>query len=200
MGERIINKARELYFSFGLKSVTMDALAKETGISKKTLYQHFTDKDEIIDVVVADLLESHQQQIESCRSAATNVVHEVHLQLTAILTLFLDIRPAFFNEMQKYFPEVWTKMIDHEKSTLLAGIQSNLQRGIAEGYYRNDLNTEITSLFRINQIRSLFNPASYQIPHFEIKKLAFELTSLYLHAITNADGRVLIKEYSESQL
>ncbi|HEY1025594.1 MAG TPA: TetR/AcrR family transcriptional regulator [Sphingobacteriaceae bacterium] len=200
MEERILNKASEQFFSFGLRSVTMDELAREMGVSKKTLYRHFADKDQIVERVIARLLNDHKQEIGCCRDAATDAVHEVALQLEVILKIFFGIKPGFFNEVQKYFPEIWCNVMSHEKEALLDGIRQNLEHGVSTGLYRPEIDITITSLFRLNQLRSLFTPSLYEVSYIEVKELACKLTDLYLNAITTVKGKQLINDYSILQL
>lgn len=200
MEERILNKATEQYFSFGLRSVTMDALASELGISKKTLYRYFPDKDKIIERVITHILDNHKQEIECCRADAADVVHEVFLQMEGLLKVFLGIHPGFFNEVQRYYPAIWENVLSYEREALLNGIRMNLEKGIAEGVYRSEIDINITAFFRLNQLKSLFTPAVYEVSYHDIKALGFELTSLYLHGIASSVGRQLINNYSELQL
>lgn len=192
MEERILNKATEQFFSFGLRSVTMDALASELGISKKTVYRYFSDKDQLVARVVTGLLNDHSKEMECCRIKATNAVQEVGLQVEAILNLFLRIKPGFFNEVQKYYPGVWCNIMSHEKDALFDGIQRNLKKGVLTGLFRPEININITAFFRLNQLRSLFTPSLYEVAYYDIRELAYELTNLYLHGITTTEGKQLI--------
>lgn len=107
MEERILNKARELFFSFGIRSVTMDDIAKQMGVSKKTIYQFYTDKNQIVAEVIRDLVARHESKIESFCKQAENAIHEVVLQSQSIADIFQSLKPGFFFEVQKHFPDTW---------------------------------------------------------------------------------------------
>ena len=84
MEERILIKAQELMFQTGVKHVTMDDLANQLGISKKTIYQYFKDKDALVSSVVAQELDNHAQLCNQCKQQADNAVHEIFLLMKVI--------------------------------------------------------------------------------------------------------------------
>ena len=77
MGEWIVTKARELFFSYGLRSVSMDDVARQAGISKKTIYLSFADKAELVHTIVDDLITCHHRLFSDCQVTAADAVDEV---------------------------------------------------------------------------------------------------------------------------
>lgn len=195
MEAQILNKARDLFFSYGLKSVSMDDLAKEAGVSKKTIYQLVADKAELVTKVAAHLMESHKEEMEHCFATAQNAVEEVALQTDVSFAPLASIRYSFFYDMEKFFPQAWQLMVHGRQQNLLPNITRNLKRGIQEGLYRPDLDLEMTPLIRLQQLQSALEPGAFPDLQNNQQLLLQRLTRFYLHGITSANGSELIKKY-----
>lgn len=189
MEERILNKARELFFSYGIRSVTMDDIAKHMGVSKKTIYQYYTDKNQIVEKVISDLVAGHACKVESFSKEADNAVQEVLLQTQAIIEILQTVKPAVFFELQKYFPETGRLVEGHKSECVLKGIVKNLERGIAEELYRPGLEIETIAHIRLIQLNSVLNQQDFPADKFNIKSVLDHLTELYLYGITNIKGQ-----------
>lgn len=199
MDELILAKARELFFSHGLKSVSMDDLARMAGISKKTIYQSFSDKNELVNTIVDDLIQCHHHRFTLCQEKAKDPVDEVLQQSCAPFETWSSVNPGFFFELEKFFPQVWQKLEAHREKVLLPGILRNLEKGKAEGYYRGDLNTQLTAGIRIGQLVSVLQPQQLTGQRMNVNELMQELTQFYLHGITTEKGKKLLNKYSKNR-
>ena len=150
--EYIISESDKLFCQYGLKSVTMDDIAKQLGMSKKTIYSHFSDKNEIVNIVIEIKLNSQKCIISDCVACAENSVHEVSLGVTNMKELLSNLNPALFYDLQKYHPEAWMYFKDFREKHLFQTIHDNLKRGIDEGFYRKDLKTDILTQMRLEQM------------------------------------------------
>ena len=195
MEERILNKARELFFSFGIRSVTMDDIAKKMGVSKKTIYHFYADKNQIVEKVIQDLVACHEAKVESSVQQAENAVHEVVLQTQAIEDIYQSVRPGVFFEIQKNFPDTWNLVDGHKNECVLAGISKNLERGIREGLYRPELDIETIAHIRLVQINSVLNLQDFPADSFNYPAILNQLTELYLYGITTPKGQEQISKY-----
>ena len=195
MGELIISKAKDLFFCFGLKSVSMDDVARQAGISKKTLYQSFEDKEELIHTIVVDLIESHRRLIAESRVKAADAVDEVLKQSAAPFETWAAVNPGFFHELEKFFPVSWNKLQDHKQKIFIPGIIRNLERGREEGNYRDDFPVAFVADFRFLQISSALQPRLITDQKMSVKQVKDELTRFYLHGITTGKGKKLLIKY-----
>ena len=100
MKELIKEKARELFFSYGLKSVSMDEIAKKAGVSKRTIYEFFEDKTELVNEIVQDLVRSYSKLFKTSQSTAQNAIDEVIKQDDELIEIWTKIRPGFFIELE----------------------------------------------------------------------------------------------------
>jgi AcrR family transcriptional regulator len=192
--EHIINQADKLFCQYGIKSVTMDDIARYLGMSKKTIYQHFSDKNAIIVELMRSKMENQVCVRQDCIGNSQNAVHEVFLAVTEMGQMLSNINPMLFYDLQKYHPEAWQHYVVFREQKLFGVINKNLQRGIAEGNYREKINPEILTWMRINQIDTVFSQATYP-DNFSISALMTEITEHFLYGICSPAGLKLIKEY-----
>lgn len=195
MEELIISKARELFFSYGLKSVSMDDLARKAGTSKKTIYKLVADKSELVDKVVADFVRCHSQALEQSSTEARNAVDEVILRGRLPFMTLASVSRNFFYELEKLFPSAWAKLVAHREQVILPAIIENLERGVAEGYFREGLDRKTVARIRLQQVMTALNPQEFTGQPVSTQKLMNDLTEFYLHAITNNKGKQLLDKY-----
>lgn len=199
MEERILNKATELFFSCGIKSVTMDDISKTMGVSKKTIYQFYADKKEIVEKVICNLVTGHGIKILALREQAENAIHEVALQTEAMVEIFQTLKPGLLFEVQKYFPDSWLLVNTHKTDAIFRGITLNLERGIKEGLYRPEMDISTIAHIRLVQHKSLLSLQEFPADRFDHRKVANQLTELYLYGIANQQGQSKISKYIKSE-
>jgi len=195
MGEVVFNKAKELFFTYGLKSISMDDVARQSGVSKKTIYQAVTDKQELVGKVVDKLIQCHKDTTATSTKAAENAIAEVANFSCLPFDTFASININFFYELEKFFPSEWKKLMVHRERFMLPTIIKNLKRGIEEGLYREDLDLAFTADIRLQQIATALNPMGFTHKKTEAHRLIRELTLFYLHSITTTKGKRFINKY-----
>lgn len=196
--EYIISESDNLFCQHGFKSVTMDDLAKHLGMSKKTIYVHFSDKNEIVNMVIENKLNSQKCIIQEGAENAENAVHEVFFAVTNMKLLLSNINPNLFYEIQKYHPQAWQYFKNFRQKNLYETIYKNLMRGIKEGYYRNDIKCDILTQVRLEQIDLIFsNRSEYTNGKYGIAQVMTELTEHFLYGICSLRGHKLINKYKE---
>lgn len=199
MDELIQAKAKELFFSYGFRSISMDELAKKTGISKKTIYQFYSDKNELINKVVDDLMQSHYQLLNECLGRAHDAVEEVLLQSEGPFNTLASVNQTFFFELHKSIPQAWTKLEQHKQKVLLPGIMKNLERGIQENLYRANMDVAFTVDVRLQQLSTALQSSAFSNRRIEVRHLMNELTLFYLHGITTEKGKKLLYKYLKNR-
>ena len=196
--EYIISESDKLFCQYGLKSVTMDDIAKQLGMSKKTIYSHFSDKNEIVNIVIEIKLNSQKCIILDSIDLAENAVHEVSFAVANMKELLSNLNPVLFYDLQKYHPEAWMYFKDFREKHLFKTIHDNLKRGIDEGYYRKDLKTDILTQMRLEQMDLIFNNSSaYTNGKYGLSQVMTELTEHFLYGICTLKGHKLINKYKE---
>lgn len=194
----IIAESDKLFCQYGFKSVTMDDIAKQLGMSKKTIYSHFADKNEIVNIVIDQRLNSNKDFIQETIRRSDNAVHEIFLALTNMKEQLSDINPSLFYDLQKYHPQAWLYFKDFREKYLFTTIHDNLKRGIAESYFRKDIKADILTQMRLEQMDLIFsNSSSYTNGKYGIAYVMAELTEHFLYGICTLKGHKLINKYKE---
>lgn len=196
--EYIIAESDKLFCQYGFKSVTMDDIARHLGMSKKTIYTHFSDKNEIVNIVIEIKLNSQKCLISANVVAAENAVHEVFFAVTNMKELLSNMNPTLFYDLQKYHPQAWLYFKDFREKHLYTTIFENLLRGIKEGYYREDIKPDILTQMRLQQMDLIFsNSSDYTNGMYGIAQVMTELTEHFLYGICTLKGHKLINKYKE---
>ena len=194
----IIEESDKLFCQYGFKSITMDDIAKHLGMSKKTIYQNFADKNELVDILIADKLGNQSCKMNDCAKNAKNAIHEIFLTIADIKELMGALNPNLFYDLQKYHPKAWLKFRNFKEKNLLITIHNNLKRGIEEGLYRSEINVDILSQLRLDHSSIVFQEHDhYTMNKYNIAQVIIEITEHFLYGISNEKGLALIATYKK---
>jgi TetR/AcrR family transcriptional regulator, cholesterol catabolism regulator len=199
MEDRIFNKARELMFQNGVKHVTMDDLANQLGISKKTIYQYYKDKDALVDSVVENELANHALICNQSMQTADNAVHEIFLLMTVIQEMFSRMNPLTLFEIEKYYPLAFEKIKNHKDDYIFSMIRTNLEKGIAEGLYRKDVDVTILSKYRLETSLIPFNIQVFHPSKFDMLKVNLQIIEHFVYGVATLEGHKLMDAYKLNQ-
>jgi AcrR family transcriptional regulator len=200
MQDRILHKARELMFQTGVKHVTMDDLATQLGISKKTIYQYFKDKDALVSSVVENDLAKHALICNQSMQIADNAVHEIFLLMTVLQELFSSMNPLTLFEIEKYYPLAFEKIKKHKDDFIFSMISANLEKGIAEGLYRKDVDVTILSRYRLETSLIPFNIHVFHPSKFDMLKVNLQIIEHFVYGVATLEGHKLMDAYKLSKL
>jgi TetR/AcrR family transcriptional regulator, cholesterol catabolism regulator len=194
---RIVSGARELFFRYGVKSITMDEVAKNMGISKKTIYQFFDDKDELVYIVAKDHMAETEKIMEKIKEIARDPIDEVLKISQHLRGIFQNINPSLLFEIQKHHPKAWKAFSDHKEKCMHSSLIQNLKSGVEKGLYRSEIDVEILSRLRLEEIQMSFNPLIFPIPKFNIQKVQLQFIEHFLYGICTLKGHKLINKYKQ---
>src|SRR6059058_3437856 len=130
--ERILVKSHDLFNRYGIRSVSMDDIAAQLGMSKKTLYQYYADKDELVNAVFDIMLNTNRTQCMECSKKGENAIHEIFLSFDIMQDLLATMNPSVLFDMEKYHPSAFKKFQEFRNSFLYKLIKTNMERGIKE--------------------------------------------------------------------
>jgi AcrR family transcriptional regulator len=193
--ERILAGAAELFVRYGCKSVTMDDIARHLAVSKKTLYQFYKDKDEIITTFARNEFECEKSCIEGIAGEAEDAIDEVMRISRHIRDMFSKMNPALLYEMQKYHAEAWQVYADFRQSTVADHIRRNLERGIREGLYRKAIDVEMLTRLRLELIQLAFDARVFPPAQFSIGDIQLQTTDLFIRGVATAEGLAVLDRY-----
>lgn len=198
MKERILESSTELFFRFGIRSVTMDDIAKALGISKKTIYLHFKDKDEIVEGVAERTLQRDKCESEKIHDRAQNPIDEIIQSTQLMREMVANIHPALLFDLQKYHPKAWKRYKGH-KEEFVKIVLRNILEGQQQGLYREDLQPEILARFRVESIDSAFNTEVFPPKQFQLIDVQLQLIDHFLRGILTLEGLELYEKYKQEQ-
>lgn len=193
--ERILKEADGLFCKFGIKRITMDDIARELGISKKTIYQHFKDKNELVYILIQEMLEMNMKVMDTRTANAANAIEEVFLVVTHLQEMLSKTNPMIFYDLHKYHPESWSLFKDFRFSYMKDCILKNIKWGIDEGYFRPEIKAEILALLRLEQVDMIFNQIVFPAGKFVMLEVMTEVTEHYLYGLCTLKGHKLINKY-----
>lgn len=196
---RILEAAADLFCRYGIKSISMDEIARHLGISKKTIYQFYREKDEIVYLVIQQRMIQDQEVMSDLLANADNPIDEMMRVTERILVVMSSINPSLFFDLQKYHPNAWGVCNDHKRNFVLKRITENLEMGIAEGLYRIDIRVDILAKVRMEQINLAFDPHIFPPGQFRFDDIQIQLLDHFLRGIVTAKGLEVLHQYSKEQ-
>lgn len=200
MRERILDKAQELFFRYGVKSVTMDDIARELGISKKTIYQHFEDKNAIVYAGVEHHFECDREIAERMQAEAPDPIAEVVMTSEMMRQTMAGMNPTAIFDIKKYYPQAWDLFSKYKKDFILDIVKKNLIKGVEMGLYRANINVEVIARFRLEQVEMGLDPYLFPLAQFNPLDTQLELLDHFLRGIITLEGLNLYENYLKKQL
>ncbi|MFN5346765.1 MAG: TetR/AcrR family transcriptional regulator [Bacteroidota bacterium] len=194
---RILECAQKLFSRFGLKSVTMDDIAREIGISKKTIYQSYSDKDKLVHAYLEREKAEQITMMEEITKSSKNAVEEILNAMQFMGKTFSRINPNLFYDMNKYHHESWNLFKAFKEDYLMKYVIRNLEKGKEEGLYRADINNKTLARLRLEQIEMAMNPSIFPPDKFNHVDVQIQLLDHFLHGIATLKGHKLINKYRQ---
>ncbi len=195
--ERIQKKAHELFLRYGIRSVSMDDIAAQLGMSKKTIYQFFSEKDELVTAVMDEEVSFTQHKCEMCQVDAKNAVDEIFLTLERVLEQFANLNPMVLYDAEKFHPKAFEKFRKMKEEFLYEVVAHNIRRGIEEELYRDTINVEMMSRYRVETMMIPFVMAATSPGKFNLADVSRETIEHFLYGLATLKGYKLISKYKE---
>lgn len=202
----ILLRVAILFRKYGIKSITMDDVSRELGVSKKTVYQFVTDKSDLVNKVVdAELLRS-KDCFESVTIAGSNAIAELFEVNRFIIEMMKRNSPSFEYDLKKYFPDVFQKVVLARRKGMYDAVLANLKRGKSEGLYREEMKEEIITKLQISRVENIYTDVMFTIEDFSRESVFKELFIYHIRGIANEKGIKYLEEnihkfdYSEKEI
>ncbi len=197
--QRIKKAAHDLVMQYSIRSVSMDDIAANLGMSKKTIYQYFKDKDELVEAVVDEVIDTNQCSCDDDRDKAENAVHEIFLVMEMMVQMFKTMNPSILFDMQKYHPAAFRKFQKHRNEYLYNVCTQNLLRGIKEELYRPEIEVDILARYRVETMFIPFNPEFQRNLKHSLLEIEEEIIIHFLFGLVTLKGYKLVLKYMEQR-
>jgi AcrR family transcriptional regulator len=190
----ILLKVRELYMKYGIKSITMDDVAVELGISKKTLYQYVTDKDDLVGKFIDNEIALRQEEICKCFKVGFNAIEELFEISIFMNKIMRDQNPATEHDLKKYYPHHYQKIVKARREGVYNYILLNLKRGKKDGLYRAGMDEEIIAKLYLSRVESIHLNDLFTVDEFTSIKLFIELLTYHVRGIATEKGIIVLEK------
>ncbi len=190
----IIEKVSELYDKYGIRSVTMDDVVHEMGISKKTLYQYFSDKTELVSAVMDSAYEKRKNNMVNALEGKENAVVEMLAYYGLQMRMIKDHKPTVIYDLRKYYPEIYAKVTERKRNHIYESVHLNLKWGKQEKLYRDNINEEIIARLNLMRVEAIMTSGIFS--HEEIMAPEFfkEIFTYHMYGIVNDNGRKILEQ------
>lgn len=195
--ERILQESWHLFFAYGIKSITMDDIARHLSISKKTLYEHFDDKDALVTAVFKAFVEKVQADVTAFKLNCKDAVEELIKGSEMMGSVMKNVNPTTFVDLRKHYPNAWQLFHENHKVFMINTIKENLERGIEQGLYRKGLDINIVAFSRLFEIEMCMDPEKFPQRQFNIDKVQLTSMDIFMHGISTLKGHKLINKYKK---
>ena len=190
----ILEPVRKLYGRYGIKSVTMDDVAQHLCISKKTLYKHFKDKEDLVRSILFLEHDIQRKIHHEILSRNLNAVEELLEVYNLIHKRLCDYNPSMEYDIRKYYPDLYLSIRNVRRKNMLESFLANLNKGKKEGLYRKELNTNIIAKLHLFRVENLHENDLFSIEELVTLDVFHELFVYHLHGILSAKGLDFFKK------
>ncbi len=181
----IVTKVCELYFKFGIKSVTMDDVAKSIGISKKTLYLYVSDKNDLVEKVIRHSMSRKEiHGVDTLEDKPINAIEKMVEVYKSSLEIIKKINPSVEFDLEKYYPSLYQEFKLKRRENIYKAIAGNLEQGIEEGFFYDDYNIDIVSKLHVSRIESLMETDIFEKDEYSLSEIFKQMFYYHLRAIS----------------
>jgi AcrR family transcriptional regulator len=197
---RIVTKTHELFMLYGIRSVSMDEIANHLGMSKKTIYQYFKDKDSLVEGVINIEIEMHQDEFSKYAIISENAIHEIFLTLDTVQEMLKHMNPSVMFDLQKYHSTAFEKFRTHKNTFFYHIIKANIERGKQEGLFRADIDVDVLTRYRLANMFLMFDFEHFPSNKFTPVQIISETTDNFLHGMATQQGLLIIEQYKQERI
>ena len=193
----ILERILLMFTRIGIRSITMDDIARELGISKKTLYHDFEDKNDLINRVIDfDMMQS-RKFLEKVHRSDYDAIEEVFLVNDRIHQIHSRYNPTFYYDLKRYYPETYQRWLKEKRQNMFGLIVDNLQKGKREGIYRSEIHEHSIAMLYLARMEMLKNQDIIDVQQTLSADFMQEIFTYHLHGICNEKGLKIMAEFKK---
>lgn len=198
--DKILHASVDLFRQYGFKTITMDDIARKSGISKKTLYQQFANKSEVVIESIGwyqcRISDMCTEQLETAENAVEGMVRIMSM----LDQIYRQINPTALLELERFYPEGYKKFRENLLNKDVAVMKKNMQQGMEEGTYRNDIDPDLMARYRMELSLLTLQPNLLISDRNDMKSIAYIISEHFLLGIMTEKGVQLYQQYKEEYL
>jgi len=191
---QIIIKVSSLFHRFGIKSITMDDVAKHLGISKKTLYGFFIDKEDLVRQVLMHDYDLKLQAFLEIRKKNLNAIEELFEVYKMITEIYKDYNPSVEYDVRKYYPSLFFQLREVKRTRMFELSMKNMKKGKREGFFRSELNESLIARLHVFRVENILESDIFTLEELTSFHVFHELFVYHLYGILSQQGREYMEE------
>ena len=195
MRDNIIHKSAELFLNLGFKSVTMDDIAHEMGISKKTIYVHFANKTKLVEAVTFELFETICDGIDDICESANNPIEELYSIKMFVMQHLKNEKTSPHYQLKKYYPKIHTELKFKQFEKMHQSVQESLEHGVATGVFRHTIDVDFISRMYFTGMTGIKDNMFFPPKHYEMNYLMESYLEYHLRAIVTEKGLQILNKF-----
>jgi AcrR family transcriptional regulator len=194
---KILKGAEELFKKYGVRSISMDDIARHLSVSKKTLYQHYADKEDIVTMACKAHLEKNAEEFDHIRNTAKNAIDELAKLSVCLKRNMQELNPSLLFDLQKYHPRAWAEWVNHKNKFIRCAVVRNLLQGIEEGYFRPEIDAEVIASVRLELVQLGFDEEIFPRERYRLPEVQMQIFDHFVYGLVTDKGRKLYQKYKE---
>ena len=198
--DKIVEKSASLFMQFGIRTVTMDDIAKDLSISKKTIYHYFKDKRELVNTMCRVQLDMEEQRFAGTVDESENAVHELILVSKCLRESMEEMKVNIMNELQKFYPDAWKMYMDFKSGVMKEAIMDVIKRGQGEGLFRQELDPELIAVLRMEQVETFIMGNVFPKDKYTLTEVQLQLFDHFIHGLFTIEGHQLFNQYNTTNV
>jgi TetR/AcrR family transcriptional regulator, cholesterol catabolism regulator len=195
--DKIISGSQKMFIKHGIRSITMDMIAEQLGISKRTIYETFKDKDELLKCCIEAATDEQMAIVEKIMTDSVNIIEAMIKVVKHNVTILNSVSPLFFHDIKKYYSKLNEHTIENNDKQSITHIIDLLNRGIQENLFRRAINVEIVAILLSEQFRVLGNHDIFPEEKFSKAEIFENIVINFMRGIATKEGLALIEKYNK---
>jgi AcrR family transcriptional regulator len=195
MRDKIIHKSTELFLTLGFKSVTMDDIANELGISKKTIYVHFSNKTKLVEAVTFHLFDTICDGIDDICDNAPNPIEELYSIKMFVMQHLKNEKTSPQYQLKKYYPQIHDQLKFKQFEKMHNSVQESLQQGVATGVFRDNIDVNFISRMYFTGMTGIKDNMFFPPEEFQMEYLMESYLEYHLRAIVTEKGFTILNQF-----
>lgn len=192
----LFQKSAELFKKHGVKNLTMDDVAKELGMSKKTIYRFVQDKADLVRKAMEIYLAGDKEQLEAIVRKSENAVEGMIQMIAYFFNQVTEFDTSALVDIQKYYQDSWEMYNDYRYKYVLSLIADNLRNGIKQGFYRNDFDADIISKIYISAVDVLIDQRLFPSKKYAFIDIYKEFLKYHLRGVVSPKGLEYLEQHN----
>jgi AcrR family transcriptional regulator len=198
ISEKILETSGSLFLKYGVKSISMDDIARELSISKKTIYQFFKDKNEIVYLISERFLQEQKDKFDRIQEESKDPIELLYGGTLHAREIFEKINPYVLFDIRKYYRDAWRLYLDFEKKVMFGSLVLTLEEGIEKGLFRAEIDVQILATLRMEEIKLAFDKDIFPDESFNFKEVQYQILDHFFYGIMTEKGYALLNHYKEN--